>query len=266
MMHAFSLVVGSLLGHPWARSIVKQAQQIVTFFRASHLPNAELEKAARLLNITTGLVTSNKTRFNSVYNCMKSLIVNRAAFHSMDCKESIKPPIRAILNDKVFWKQLQSLTQLLEPFSAVITSVQGDATTMADVHLYWLFLARNFSIDAPGLDEGELYFNAPCQDLLLLSYVHELLSGYFSSTGFSGHVLSLSTKLEVPWLLLYAADFLLHCATAFNNRAEEMDNPLCRLALFLHPLHKGLVLTPDSSPTVFEDLKVAVSSRQKAAH
>jgi predicted dithiol-disulfide oxidoreductase (DUF899 family) len=165
MMHAFSLVVGSLLGHAWARAIIKLAQKIVTFFRASHKPLRELVTAARLLGITTGLVTSNKTRFNSVYNCMKSLLVNRAAFHSMKNKETIKPHIRAILNDKEFWQQLEALTQLLEPFSAVIISVQGDATTMGDVYLYWLYLARKFSSDAPGLDKGEQYFTAPCQPL-----------------------------------------------------------------------------------------------------
>ena len=34
-MHAFSLTVGSLLGHPWAKELVKRAQRLVTYFQAS---------------------------------------------------------------------------------------------------------------------------------------------------------------------------------------------------------------------------------------
>jgi hypothetical protein len=58
---------------------------------------------------------------------------------------------------------------------------------------------------------------------------------------------------------VYAAGFLLHCATAFNNRAEEMDNPLCRLALYLHPLRKALVNPPGSHTSVYDELKLTVS-------
>jgi hypothetical protein len=88
-----------------------------------------------------------------VYLCMKSLLVNQSAFLAMK-QDGIKASVLAILRDNSFWVQLQSLTELLEPFSAVITAVQGEATTMADVYLYWLFLARKISLDSPGLDQG----------------------------------------------------------------------------------------------------------------
>jgi hypothetical protein len=35
MMHGFSLVLGSVLAHEWARELVSKAQQLVTYFNAS---------------------------------------------------------------------------------------------------------------------------------------------------------------------------------------------------------------------------------------
>lgn len=35
-MHAFSLLIGSVLGHSWAQTMVSKAQRLVTYFRASH--------------------------------------------------------------------------------------------------------------------------------------------------------------------------------------------------------------------------------------
>lgn len=37
-MHGFSLLIGSLLTHPWASDLVNKSQRLVTFIRASHRP------------------------------------------------------------------------------------------------------------------------------------------------------------------------------------------------------------------------------------
>ena len=73
-MHAFGLVIGSLLGHKWAKSIVKQAQQLVTFIRASHKAYKFLRIAAQLRKITKLLRTANATRFTSVANMLDSVL------------------------------------------------------------------------------------------------------------------------------------------------------------------------------------------------
>lgn len=73
MMHAFSLVIGSILGHPWAKDLVSKAQQIVTYFRSSHRPLALLHQEAKAMGITTGPVSANTTRFTSVHACLDSL-------------------------------------------------------------------------------------------------------------------------------------------------------------------------------------------------
>jgi hypothetical protein len=45
-MHAFALLLGSILALPWAKELVTNAQRVVTFFRASHQPLALLRPAA----------------------------------------------------------------------------------------------------------------------------------------------------------------------------------------------------------------------------
>lgn len=59
-MHAFSTTMASVMGHPDATQLVTKAQKLVTFFRASHQPSAQLKKVAAALGIKRSLVTSNK--------------------------------------------------------------------------------------------------------------------------------------------------------------------------------------------------------------
>jgi hypothetical protein len=147
MMHGFALVMGSVMGHPFAASIVKDAQAIVTYFRASHRPLALLYEAASELSIIGALETSNKTRFTSVHRCLASVAKLEPAFKRMLNKHprllegcTVVP---GILNSRLFWTKLEALCKLLEPFSRVIGGVQGDATTLADVTRYWLYLAQD---------------------------------------------------------------------------------------------------------------------------
>ena len=67
MMHAFNSTMLSVMGHPFAKKLVSQAQALVTFFRASHQPLASLTKLAKSMGIKRTLITSNKTRFTSVH-------------------------------------------------------------------------------------------------------------------------------------------------------------------------------------------------------
>ena len=46
-MHAFNSTMLSVMGHPFAKKLVSQAQALVTFFRASHQPLALLTKLAK---------------------------------------------------------------------------------------------------------------------------------------------------------------------------------------------------------------------------
>ena len=62
------------MGHPFAEGLVRRAQSIVTFYRASHKPLALLKDHAASIGIKRMLVTSNKTRFTSVHAMLESVL------------------------------------------------------------------------------------------------------------------------------------------------------------------------------------------------
>ncbi|CAN0140889.1 unnamed protein product, partial [Phaeothamnion confervicola] len=77
MIHGFALILGSTLGHAFAKELVALAQCIVTFFNASSLGHGFLFAAARAAGVSTGLTTSNTTRFTSVHIMLVSVFENR---------------------------------------------------------------------------------------------------------------------------------------------------------------------------------------------
>ena len=100
-MHGFSLCMGSILGHPAARSIVSEASRIVTYFRASHAPGAALKAAADQLNIKQGLQRANTTRFTSTFSCLHSV-------HKLEepLRNVVSNDERAAEKDKIFPKKI----------------------------------------------------------------------------------------------------------------------------------------------------------------
>jgi hypothetical protein len=135
-MHAFALLLGSLLAHPWARNIVVSAQRVVTYFMASHTPLAKLREAAQQLGIKKGLATSNKTRFTSVHICLESVRSNSAAFTLVlqSDSDAIKSrEVMLLLKDRQLWDGLDILCPVLEPLSKVIMGIQSKHATMADI-------------------------------------------------------------------------------------------------------------------------------------
>jgi len=147
MMHAFSTTMASVMGHPHAQDLIKRAQVLVTFFRASHQPLAFLKKLAHSMNIQRMLITSNKTRFTSVHACLESVSRLQSALQEMARQHAhlLSRPVLQIINDDMFFIRLKQICSLLEPFTLVIAAVQAARTTLADVMRYWLFLAKQMS-------------------------------------------------------------------------------------------------------------------------
>ncbi len=66
-MHSFALLLGDILAHDYAKSVSRDAQRIATYILGSSKPLHELRSLIKQLQIKGGgLVTGNKTRFNSV--------------------------------------------------------------------------------------------------------------------------------------------------------------------------------------------------------
>jgi hypothetical protein len=129
-------VLKSFLTHPWAKGLLIRAQQVVTYFRASHAPLAALRAAAEALGITHGLQSSNTTRMTSGYSCTSSVQRNAPAFTRMQSSSDVEitnSDVEQTLGDAAFWADLAKLNKMLAPICRVIMVVQGDSTTLADV-------------------------------------------------------------------------------------------------------------------------------------
>lgn len=198
-MHAFGSTMGSYISHPFFKDFITEAQQIVTFFRASHKPLALLLSYGfeNMDSKNKSLKTSNHTRITSVYICLKSILDFENSFqrvvsnHSDVFKESKSENVKQVvinLKSKSFWATLHLICCLLEPFSQVITAVQTIQCTLADVMIYWIYLS--------GRIEEEL----------------------------ANDRLSNDVKDDIK--------------DKFNKRAKEMSNNYYQLALFLHPYYK----------------------------
>ena len=151
-MHAFSLTVGSLLGHPWAKELVKRAQRLVTYFQASTRAYHKLLEGAKSLGIKGRLRSSNKTRFTSIQMMLESVVGLEAAFafllnnHGSVILNADIPPI---IRDRVFWASAEVLNKILVPFSKVMMAIQAKTATLADITRYWLYLARVLREELP---------------------------------------------------------------------------------------------------------------------
>jgi hypothetical protein len=147
-MHGFSLVMTSILAHPWAKQLQVFSQKLVQYFRASTRPMWVLLTIAKAQGINTTLHSSNKTRMTSVYICLQSVHALKDALRSLLRKSSSEINLPRWLltliedQDRTYWEQLGSLCQVLAPFSQVVMAVQGDGTTLADITRYWIYLAR----------------------------------------------------------------------------------------------------------------------------
>ena len=154
MMHSFSLVVGSILGHPWAKDLIKKGQRIVTFFHASYRSNSLLMEVAKNMGISGMLQTSNTTRFTSVHLMLQSVLKMDGPLHAvlnLHRDEIQQPEVKLIIENRQFWAGLEVLSMMLEPFSQVVMAIQAKTATLADTTRYWLYLARSFRAELPKL-------------------------------------------------------------------------------------------------------------------
>lgn len=138
-MHAFALLLGSLLSHSWAVDLVSKAQKIVTYINASHRPLALFREAqAQLGGKQLSLASSGNTRLTSVQLCESSVLHNQPTFTKLlsmpDSIDAItNRAVKQLLQDLHFFGDLGCLDAVLEPVAWVIMAVQRRTTTLADV-------------------------------------------------------------------------------------------------------------------------------------
>ena len=154
-MHAYSLAMGSLLGHPWAADILKRAQRLVTYFQASTRAYSKLLESAKILGLPGPhrLQSYNKTRFTSVQMMLQSVISLETAFRYMlNTFEGVirADDIKPIIRDRLFWASAEVLNRICQPFCKVMMAIQAKTATLADIITrYWLYLARVLKEELP---------------------------------------------------------------------------------------------------------------------
>ena len=119
--------------------------------------------------------------------------------------------------DRQFWHHIERICLLLNPFSEVVTAIQSNQSSLADVTRYFLYLARILKQDLPssGLPLGDdLFAGALHVDNLDLSISKRNLT----------IVIYCMCKSEGSF---FNADFVKHCFLAFNKRSAELDIDLC---------------------------------------
>lgn len=99
---------GSILGHPWPAAQIAKAQKLVNAFLASSKLLGYLNDAAKQLNITVGLASSNKTRFNSVHTMLESVRTNELSLGSVarQYPGCLKEELVVTIMDRFFWSDL----------------------------------------------------------------------------------------------------------------------------------------------------------------
>lgn len=159
-MHGFALAMGSVMGHAWCKDVITAGQRVVTHFRASPNCSALLYKMAAERSIKTGLVSSNTTRITSVYLCLLSLLLLERPLirfvredEEKDRASRLLAPTKgqdhlvvAVVKQPGFFDKVRPLTDVLAPFNTVITDVQSRDSTLGDMTLVWLYLARHLAI------------------------------------------------------------------------------------------------------------------------
>lgn len=73
-MHAFALMICSMLGYPWARALVGTAQQLAIHFTTDKVAVDILAVEAAKLSLTVHLSPCNLSQVQSVHACLESLL------------------------------------------------------------------------------------------------------------------------------------------------------------------------------------------------
>ena len=83
------------------------------------------------MGIKRTLITSNKTSFTSVHASLESVVRLQDALQELvkQAPKLIAAAVVATINSNMFFVRLKQICQPLEPFTLVMTAVQGARTT-----------------------------------------------------------------------------------------------------------------------------------------
>ena len=135
MMHEFALIMGSTFAHKVPLGVISKCQKLVTATKQSHKLKHWVHDEYEYLKQhssehkkITWLVQAATTRFSTTYNCMLSVLNLEKGFKSVAAKHKAdilkigtvgQKQVLTIIEDKKFWRDLETYTPLAEPYNQV---------------------------------------------------------------------------------------------------------------------------------------------------
>lgn len=144
--HSLNLLAKDFLKLQSVKQIIAQAKDIIKFFNNKHVPKQVFMRIQkdRITNGTT-LKSPVDTRWGTYSTTLESIIKNKeilqAACFDVKIYNIVTPSIKkSIISEESFWNRAQSCYDLLEPISKIITSIEGDISTISYIvdHLKFL--------------------------------------------------------------------------------------------------------------------------------
>ncbi|DBA79109.1 TPA: hypothetical protein ACH3X1_016820 [Trebouxia sp. C0004] len=161
-VHALVLAVLAMLASEPVNALICNAHMMASRFHASSAASAFLADEAKELGINAELLPCNLSQVQSVHECLQSLVQMEHAIKQMLQKHPDFPMNQAVTecaNSVSFWSQIAKFCKLLAPITDVVKGNMSKTSSLADVMLHWLHLARS-------LQAAETEANLPHGELL----------------------------------------------------------------------------------------------------
>eukprot|EP00884_Botryococcus_braunii_P011880 jgi/Botrbrau1/20693/Bobra.0058s0023.1 len=139
---AFSLAIGSMLGHPWARQMVVAAQRLVVTILSNPSTYQLFSASAKANGLSGRLSPCNRLQFPSVHACLCSMLEHEGVIRQLLLHQPHTFPELQLCHEQTFWLVCMTLSRLTEAYASAIASFSLSSSTLADLVRFWLIFAR----------------------------------------------------------------------------------------------------------------------------
>jgi Protein of unknown function (DUF 659)/hAT family C-terminal dimerisation region/BED zinc finger len=137
--HGLNLLIGDVCKLPSLLTILDNVKEIVLYVRRHQVVNATVTKnQQKQKGTTTRLQLPVVTRWGSNVHCLKSLVNTKAALQTTFIDDVLAPDIprairKRVLDNDVFWVQVEKSLKLLKPFADAITVLESDKPRLSHI-------------------------------------------------------------------------------------------------------------------------------------
>jgi hypothetical protein len=149
--HGMNLVMNDIMSLQTMENIFKKAKRVVKHIKGAHILSSSFkmkqnEKLGK--NKATTLKLPSKTRWNRVVIMFESLKHGKQSLQEIAIMKDVnmdKEIRQLILDNDVFWVQLQNSLKILDPIALAITKSESNDALLSDVPQLWCNVASAIS-------------------------------------------------------------------------------------------------------------------------